>query len=125
MTHYSFPTLQMVPAVGETLVVAGGCGGIGRSLVKMANAIGLKVFVLDLQRSIDDFPVPQGVTAFSCDATKPEDIVSAFEKISKNVNAIDHFVNLVGFTKEQINIADMADEEWDEIIDWTLKAPFS
>jgi len=124
MARYSFPALQMVPAVGETLVVAGGCGGIGRSLVKMANAIGLKVFVLDLQRSIDDFPVPEGVIAFSCDATKSEDIVSAFEKISKNVNAIDHFVNLVGFTKEQVNIADMADEEWNEIIEGTLKSAF-
>ena len=124
MAHYSFPTLQMVPPVGETLVVAGGCGGIGRSLVEMANEIGLKVFVLDLQRSIDAFPVSQGVTAIACDATKPTDIVSAFEGIAKNVNAIDHFVNLVGFTKEQVNIADMADEEWDEIIEGTLKSAF-
>ena len=124
MANYSFPALQMVPAVGDTIVIAGGCGGIGRSLVAAANEIGLNVFVLDLQCSIDDFPVPQGVTAFSCDATKPADIASAFQEIAKNVNAIDHFVNLVGFTKEQINIADMDDEEWDEIIDGTLKSAF-
>jgi len=79
MANYSFPALQMVPAVGDTIVIAGGCGGIGRSLVAAANEIGLNVFVLDLQCSIDDFPVPQGVTAFSCDATKPADIASAFQ----------------------------------------------
>ena len=45
MANYSFPALQMVPAVGDTIVIAGGCGGIGRSLVAAANEIGLNVFV--------------------------------------------------------------------------------
>ena len=59
MANYSFPALQMVPAVGDTIVIAGGCGGIGRSLVAAANEKGINVFVLDLKGSIDNFRFPK------------------------------------------------------------------
>ena len=124
MKSTTLSKLQMVPRVGETIVVAGGCGGIGRCLVEAANEIGLNVIVLDLQRSIDGFPVPMGVTAIACDATRPVEIVAAFKEISSNFRVIDHFVNLVGFTKEQVNIADMVEDEWDEITNGTIKSAF-
>lgn len=124
MSSRSFPALQMTPAAGETLVVAGGCGGIGRSLVEAAIEVGLNVVVLDLQRSIDAFPVPSGVMAIACDATKPTDVAAAFEKITNEVAVIDHLVNLVGFTKEQINIGNMDEKEWDEIVNGSLKSAF-
>ncbi len=124
MTHDSQPIPQLMPSAGSKMVVVGGCGGIGRQLVLTACAAQLDVIVVDLERSIEQFPPPENLTAISCDATQSSEVSAAFSDIEKRWGAIDHLVNFVGFTKEQIPIAEMEETEWDEIIDGSLKSAF-
>ena len=63
-THLS----AFVPPPGSHLVVLGACGGIGRSLVCAARALGIRVMALDTQRAIDQSPPPDGVETLACDA---------------------------------------------------------
>jgi len=106
------------------MVVAGGCGGIGRALVAAANKLGIDVVVLDLARSIEMFPVPAGVRSIACDATHEASVADAFADIATHWGAVDHLVNLIGFTKEQVAIESMEPAEWDEIMNGTLRSAY-
>ncbi|MBS0475984.1 MAG: SDR family oxidoreductase [Proteobacteria bacterium] len=122
MTDYQ--GLSLLPLPGSRLVVAGGCGGIGRAVVAAAASAGLNVTVLDLPVSITAHPLPAGVTAIECDAMDEASVNRAFAQVSAQGEALDALINLVGFTKEQIPLEKMDLAEWDEIIDGTLRSAF-
>ncbi len=125
MTDTDEPVLpSMVPVEGSRLVVVGGRGGMGRVMVRAGLQIGLQVAVVDLARSFEEFPVPDGVTALSCDATDEASVQAAFSEIGERWGAIDHIVNFVGFTKQRISIEDMELAEWREILDGCLTSAF-
>jgi nucleoside-diphosphate-sugar epimerase len=56
------------------MVVFGGCGGIGRSLVLAALASDLKVAVLDLPSAIDSDPPLSETVVHPCDASKGPEV---------------------------------------------------
>lgn len=115
---------SMVPPAGSRLTVVGGCGGMGRVLVRAGLEIGLDIAVVDLARSFEEFPAPDGVTPVACDATDQASVASAFAQIEETWGAIDHLVNFVGFTKERTPVEEMELGEWQEIIDGCLTSAF-
>ncbi|MBL8649943.1 SDR family NAD(P)-dependent oxidoreductase [Sphingopyxis granuli] len=116
--------LSPLPAGGSRLVVAGGCGGIGRALVAAGVSLGLDITVLDLPGSIAAHPVPEGVGAIPLDASSEASVGEAFRRLGEAGPAIDALVNLVGFTKERIPIERMDAAEWDEVMDGSLRSAF-
>ena len=66
------------PAKGARVLVAGGCGGIGREVVAALHEGGAQVAVLDLERSIREQPVPKGVRAHAVDAGDEKSVAAAF-----------------------------------------------
>ena len=58
--------------MSESIVILGGCGGIGRVLVTQAVKIGYDVHVIDLPQSIEAHPVD--VPSISVDATSEIDL---------------------------------------------------
>ena len=115
---------RFVPAAGQKLVVVGGCGGMGRSLVALAQSLGLQVAVLDIARSIEAFPPPEGVLAFACDVRQEAEVQAAFDSLLQQWGAIDALVNLAGYTGERVAVADMKTPEWDDILDTDLRGMF-
>lgn len=73
--------VSFTPERGSHLLVVGGCGGMGRSLVQLALELGLRVAVLDIERSIAAFPPPDGVLAIACDVTQEQAVQAAFERV--------------------------------------------
>jgi len=114
----------MVPPEGARLVVVGGCGGMGRVLVRAAQEIGLVVAVVDLPRSLEEFPPPEDALPIPCDATDESSVASAFAAIDERWGAVDHVVNFVGFTKERTSVEEMDLAEWQEIVDGCLTSAF-
>lgn len=113
------------PALGTRVVVAGGCGGIGRALVAAALELGLKPAVVDLAASIAAHPPPAGVPAIACNALHEVEVVRAFEELGVLWNgACDALVNLVGYTHERTNVEVLSCSEWDDIVDGTLRSAY-
>jgi len=102
------------------MIVAGGCGGIGRGVVQAALAIGLRVSVLDLARSQVRHPVPAGVAFHAIDAFDPSSIEAAFAALG----AHDALVNLVGFNDSQARVDARSIGSWDEVVGGNLRVAF-
>lgn len=115
---------SMVPPAGSRLVVVGACGGMGRVLVRAGMELGLEVAVVDLARSFDEFPPPDGAMSVVCDATDETSVTAAFSHLDEQWGAIDHLVNFVGFTKERTPVEQMDLSDWQEIIDGCLTSAF-
>jgi NAD(P)-dependent dehydrogenase (short-subunit alcohol dehydrogenase family) len=116
------PTL---PRPGSRLVVAGGCGGIGQSIVEESLCLGLEVVVLDLPSSIEANPPPAGVAdAIGIDAGDEAAVTDAFARIGQRWPMIDGVINLVGFTRERIRVESMPTGEWDDIVSGNLRSAF-
>jgi NAD(P)-dependent dehydrogenase (short-subunit alcohol dehydrogenase family) len=117
-------TFTLLPAPGSRVAIAGGCGGIGRAIVKRAVEIGLQVAVLDLPRSIEQSPPPPGVLVLACDALEEASIAAAFAELSARWGKLEALINLVGFTKERVRIENMPLTEWNEITAGSLTSAF-
>lgn len=113
---------RLGPPAGSIVVIAGGCGGIGRALTDAALAIDLKVVVLDLERSIEAFPPVSGVRAIAIDATDDGSVGHAFEQIQAEFGGIDSLINLVGFRNQLARFDEIPLEEWDHVIAGNLRS---
>lgn len=111
---------RLGPPPGSHMVVAGGCGGIGRGVVRAALESDLRVTVLDLAASQARHPVPAGVDFHAIDAFDPVSIDTAFGR----VGAFDVLVMLVGFNHDLAPVDARSLESWDEVIAGNLRAAF-
>ena len=115
---------SFTPTAGQRLLVIGGCGGMGRALVQAAVGLGLRVAVLDIERSIAQFPPPEGVLTIACNISQEDAVQAAFAKVSAEWGAIDALVNLAGYTGERVRVEDMKTAEWDDIVNTDLRGMF-
>lgn len=106
----------MTPPPGTRVVVVGGCGGIGSALVQACVALGHRVAALDLPRSIDANPPPDGVLSIGMDATSAAEVTFALAEADRSLGGIDVLVNLVGFMNRRARIEDLSDDEWNTTI---------
>lgn len=113
---------RLGPVAGAKIVIAGGCGGIGRELTEAALALDLKVIILDLARSIEAFPPRPPVEAYAIDATDDASVREAFQTIHEKHGAIDSLVNLVGFRNQLARFDEIPVEEWDQVITGNLRS---
>lgn len=111
---------RLGPPPGSHMVVAGGCGGIGRGVVRAGLASDLRVTVLDLAASQARHPVPAGVAFHAIDAFAPASIDAAFQR----VGALDVLVTLVGFNHPLSPVDERSLDSWDEVIAGNLRAAF-
>ena len=112
------------PAKGARVLVAGGCGGIGREVVAALLAGGAQVAVLDLARSIAEHPVPKGVRAHAVDAGDEKSVAAAFAALAKDWDGLEGFVNLVGFSPRLAPVAAMPAATWMDTVAGNLNAAF-
>lgn len=100
------------------LVILGGCGGIGRTLIDGATAQGWTPVVLDLRASIESHYVE--VEAYAVDATDAPSLKAAAGQIGR----IDGFVNLCGFMGPSEPIATQDQDTWTTMIDGNLTSAY-
>ena len=102
------------------LVVIGGCGGIGRSLISRATSEGWRVTVLDLQPSLDRHPLLESVSGVPIDLKDEQSIVSAFE----GLGPMEGLVNLAGFMSPHQPLEQTHVEEFDEVMSGNFRGAF-
>lgn len=114
---------RLGPPAGSRMVVAGGCGGIGRGVVQAALDSDLRVTVLDLARSQARHPVPAGTAFLAIDAFDPLSIAAAFAAVGA-AGGCDSLVNLIGFNDTLAPVGTRSLESWDEVMGGNLRAAF-
>lgn len=105
------------------LVLAGGCGGIGRAIAHEAKRQAMDVAILDLTASIDRHRVAD-LPHFALDATNPDSVEHAMAQAAAQLGGIDACVNLIGFMTAQQSLANTSTDTWKEVMHGNLDAAF-
>ena len=114
---------------GKVALVTGGGSGIGFGITCALYKAGAKVCfnqrsVEKVNKALKEFE-NEGVKAYGyvCDVTKEEEVNKLVKKINEEVGVIDILVNNAGIIK-RIPMCDMSVEEFRQVIDVDLNAPF-
>ena len=115
---------RLGPAPGTRMVVVGGCGGIGRSLVKAGLDIGLRIAVLDLPSSLEGHPPPNTCFSIALNATDKESVSNAFRSVDETWGGADVMVNLCGYTNNFASVSETELDSWTDVTDGNLRSAF-
>ena len=114
---------------GKVALVTGGGSGIGFGITCALYKAGAKVCfnqrsVGKVNKALKEFE-NEGIKAYGyvCDVTKEEEVNKLVKKINEEVGVIDILVNNAGIIK-RIPMCDMSVEEFRQVIDVDLNAPF-
>ena len=104
----------------KTLAILGGAGAIGRALTLDATANDWNVIVLDLESTIEKYPVPNGVEYKYIDLFDDNLLQETF----RSIGPLQGFVNTAGFTTSMQKIVDLDFEDITEVITGNLIGAF-
>ena len=114
---------------GKVALVTGGGSGIGFGITCALYKAGAKVCfnqrsVEKVNKALKEFE-KEGIKAYGyvCDVTKEDEVNELVKKINEEVGVIDILVNNAGIIK-RIPMCDMSVEEFRQVIDVDLNAPF-
>ncbi len=119
-----FDPARLGPAPGSRVAVVGGCGGMGRVLVRALLDTGVLVAVLDLPASLAQNPPPPEALALAMDGSDASSVETAFAVLAARWPHLDGFVNLAGFFKGFLPISELPVEVFDETIAGNLRCHF-
>ncbi|MBU3738317.1 MAG: SDR family oxidoreductase [Rhodoferax sp.] len=120
----AFDPSRLGPPAGARVAVVGGCGGMGRALVRALIDTGVQVAVLDLPTSLAQNPPPSETMALPLDGSDAVSVQLAFDALAAHWPHLDGFVNLAGFFKGYQPLADLPVDLFDEIIAGNLRSHF-
>jgi 3-oxoacyl-[acyl-carrier protein] reductase len=115
---------RLAPAAGARVVVVGGCGGIGRAVVRACLDCDLRTAVLDLPASLAQFPVPNGVIGLALDASDPKQVAARFAELDALWDGLDAMIHLSGFSPQPTPLDDITPEIWDEVMGVNLRSVY-
>ena len=116
---------RLGPARSSRMVVAGGCGGIGRELVTQAIASGVEVVVLDLPASMRDDTKVDGAQYIGFDASDPSTIEAAAARVETQWDRVDSFVFLSGYPiLPKRPLAEISLSQWNHLMSVNLTSAY-
>ena len=114
---------------GKVALITGASYGIGYAIAKGMNAAGAKIVFCDIKQEFVDSGLASyekdGIDAkgYVCDVTNEAMVQEMVKKIEEEVGVIDILVNNAGIIK-RIPMCDMTADEFRQVIDVDLNAPF-
>jgi len=111
---------------GKTALITGATGGIGGEIAKALHAQGAVVAISGRNKEkLDALAAELGSNthAIIADLSNSEGIAQLIKDAEDAMGQIDILVNNAGLTRDNLSMR-MKDEEWDEVIDVNLTAPF-
>jgi len=103
---------RLTPTAGKKLLIVGGCGGIGRAVMKGALDNELEVAIFDLPRAIHKFPPPAQVKVWSVDAKEKKELANVMEALLADWGQLDYLVNLAGYITNYGPVRDFTADDW-------------
>lgn len=121
--------LEKFDLTGKIALVTGASYGIGYAIAKGMHEAGAKIVFCDIKQEFVDRGLASyaqdGIDAkgYVCDVTNEPMVQELVKKIEAEVGVIDILVNNAGIIK-RIPMCDMTAEEFRQVIDVDLNAPF-
>lgn len=113
------------PAAGARMLVAGGCGGIGRVLVQQAIEHGIEVIVLDLPGSQRPEQTVAGARYIDFDARDPASLAQALSAVGAVWDRLDSFVFLCGYPiLPRRPLSEVSLTAWNELMSVNLTSAY-
>jgi len=129
MHAISAKAVQLLSLEGKVAVVTGASSGIGRGIALRLADMGAAVVILDIdpeggQATLRTITERGGRALFEkCDLRQATDCRAATEKAITAFGRIDILCNNAGIIIRK-NVVDLKEEEWDVVLDVTLKGIF-
>jgi len=116
----------MFDLTGKTALITGATGGIGGAIAKAMHAQGAHVGISG--RNEDKLAalaaeLGDRVSVLAADLSSEEAIADLIKRADDAMGQIDILVNNAGLTRDNLSMR-MKDEEWQQVIDVNLTAPF-
>lgn len=116
----------MFDLTGKTALVTGATGGIGEAIAKALYEAGATVGLSG--RNKEKLELLAGALGdrahiFAADLSGAEAVDDLVKRATDTMGGIDILVNNAGLTRDNLSMR-MKDEEWDQVIDVNLTAPF-
>lgn len=124
MTELKFDPSRLGPEAGSYVAVAGGCGCMGRVLVRALLDTGVNVAVLDMETSLAQNPPPSDVLTLAIDGSDADSVEKVFSELASQWPHLNGFVNLIGFFKGWVQISELPVDIFDEVIAGNLRSHF-
>lgn len=112
---------------GKTVVVTGGCGGIGYGLCQALSALGAKVAILDMNpensaKKAAELEAQTGnmVRGYAANVADEPSVEAAFEKIEADFGSVYGLVNCAGIS-HVTPLSKMPMDAWQRVIDVNLR----
>lgn len=122
-------SIQLFNLEGKRALVTGGTHGLGMAIAMGLGNAGAELIVNDifsdkLENAEKEYKAADlKIHTYKFDVTKEDEVIEYVEKIENEVGPIDILVNNAGIIK-RIPILDMKVEEYKEVLDVDLVAPF-
>ena len=112
---------RLGPPSGNTVLVIGGCGGIGLAIVRASIEIGLNVVVMDIEQSLAICDLPKSVSSISIDLREEAAIENAFHCFDNLQLELNHIVFASGYTADLVNVEDLTADVLDDVMGGNLR----
>ena len=114
----------------QVAIVVGGSQGIGEAIALAFSEEGANIAVVARTKPKLDEVVQKirqrggQAIAIAADVTDERQVTEMVGETIRTYGKIDILVNSAGFTGPTVRVQDMAERDWDAVIDANLKAPF-
>ncbi|NLG29466.1 MAG: SDR family oxidoreductase [Chloroflexi bacterium] len=110
---------------GQTALITGGAGGIGRACALTLAQAGARIAVADINLpGAQETVAASGGVALRCDLADPADAVRMARDASDALGGIDILINNAGIIAYCDGIQAVSVEAWDRLLDVNLRAPY-
>lgn len=116
----------MFNLTGKTALITGATGGIGESIATALHAQGAHVGISGRNtEKLEALAKKLGdrVSVLTADLSTSEAVTELVKRAEEQLGQIDILVNNAGLTRDNLSMR-MKDEEWQEVLDVNLSAPF-
>jgi NAD(P)-dependent dehydrogenase (short-subunit alcohol dehydrogenase family) len=111
---------------GRSVIVTGGAAGIGKAAAGSFAALGATVLVVDVSPDAEVVAEALGGSSFAvhADVTRPADVAAMVEACLERCGRVDVLVNVAGGFPRRTATWELADEDWDAVVDLNLRSVF-